>query len=151
MVMTRRRRVMKFVLGLVALVLVGLLLYVYTSKENKQPQKQTVHKTVKEVTPSQEEVASVEKKVSKKTKPAVQHTVKKASLKVEKTSNSDGEIGKGLTLEGIKNANVSDEEKERMKMDIVYNESIHTEATTPSTSKEIEDMITKDLETGLNK
>ena len=85
--MTRRRRVMKFVLGLVALVLVGLSLYVYTGKDHKQPQKQTVHKTVKEVTPSQEEVASVEKKVTEKVEPVVQHTVGKESLKVQSTSS----------------------------------------------------------------
>ena len=154
--MTRRRRVMKFVLGLVALVLVGLLLYVYTGKENKQPQKQTVHKTVKEETSSQEEVTFVEKKVPEKVKPAVQHTVKKESLKVQSTSsevqntsNSDGEIGKGrqdevadfskigegLTLEGIKNSNVSDQEKELMLDDLAAYQS-YRDRNNPSISKE---------------
>ena len=121
---------MKFVLGLVALVFIGLALYVYTGKDHKQPQKQTVHKTVKEETPSQEEVTSVEKKVSEKVKPVVQHTVKKENLKVEgtssevrNTSNSDGEIGEGLTLESIENADVSDEEKERLLGELVSYES----------------------------
>jgi len=121
---------MKFVLGLVALVLVGLLLYVYTGKENKQPQKQTVHKTVKEVTPSKEEVISIEKKVSETTKPSVQHTVKKESLKIEKTSNSGGEITKDLTLEGIENADVSDEEKVQMKDDMAYQQSLEPNEAT---------------------
>ena len=142
---------MKFVLGLVALVLVGLLLYVYTGKENKQSQKQTVHKTVKEETSSHEVVTPVEKKVPEKVKPVVQPTVKKESLKVENTSNSDSNTGEDLTLESIENADVSDEEKERMKMDMVYNESINTEETSPSTSKEIEEMIAKDSEANLNK
>jgi len=110
---------MKFVLGLVALVLVGLLLYVYTGKENKQLQKQTVHKTVKEVTPAKVEVTSVEKKVSEKVKPVVQHTVKKESLKVSNTSNSDGEIGEDLTLESIENADLSDKEKDRLLGELV--------------------------------
>ena len=118
---------MKFVLGLVALVFIGLAVYVYTGKDYKQPQKQTVHKIVKEETPSQEAVTSVEKKVSEKVKPVVQHTVKKENLKVESTSlevqntsNSDGEIGEGLTLEGIESADVSDEEKERMRDDLAF-------------------------------
>ena len=78
---------MKFVLGLVALVFIGLAVYVYTGKDHKQPQEQTVHKTVKEETPSQEAVTSVEKKLSEKTKPVVQHTVEKESLKVQRTSS----------------------------------------------------------------
>ena len=53
---------MKFVLGLIALVLIGLILYVYTGKDHKQPEKQTIHKTVKEEMPSKEVVTSVEKK-----------------------------------------------------------------------------------------
>ncbi len=139
---------MKFVLGLVALVLVGLLLYVYTSKENKQPQKQTVHKTVKEVTPSHEEVTSVEKKVSEKVKPVVQHTVKKESLKVTNTSNSDDKIGEGLTLESIENADVSDEEKEIMLTDMLYYQNKHNPNNNRLTPSEIDALMTKDIEEG---
>jgi len=146
---------MKFVLGLVALVLVGLLLYVYTGKENKQPQKQTVHKTVKEVTPSHEEVALVEKKVSEKTKPVVQRTEKKGSLKVQSTSlkvqntsNSDGEIGEGLTLESIENADVSDEEREIMLTDMLYYQNKHNPNNNRLTPSEIEALMTKDIEEG---
>ena len=131
---------MKFVLGLIALVLIGLMLYVYTGKDHKQPQKQTVHKTVKEETPSKEVVTSVEKP-----KPVVQHTVKKESLKVESTSskvqntsNSDGEIGEDLTLESIKNADVSDEEKERMISLAAYRE---TSAKTEKTELSEEDFL----------
>ena len=140
---------MKFVLGLVALVLVGLLLYVYTGKENKQPQKQTVHKTVKEETPSHEVVASVEKKVSVKVKPVVQHTVKKESLKVENSSNSDGEIGEGLTLESIENADVSDEEKEVMRADMAYYHVIHSEPSKPLNHEESIKMIEDDIKNGI--
>ena len=143
--MTRRRRVMKFVLGLVALVLVGLLLYVYTSKENKQPQKQTVHKTLKEVTPLQEEVTSVEKKVSQKAKPVVQHAVRKESLKeVEKTSNSEGKIGEGLTFEGIENADVSDEEKQRMLDQLVYRQGLNAEYE-PLSKEDRREILLKNL------
>ena len=140
---------MKFVLGLVALVLVGLLLYVYTGKENKQPQKQTVHKTVKEETPSHEVVASVEKKVSVKSKPVVQHTVKKESLKVANTSNSDGEIGEDLTLESIENADVSEEEKAVMRMDIAYKHNQNSEPSKPLSYEEMRNMIEQDVKNGI--
>ena len=142
---------MKFVLGLVALVFIGLAVYVYIGKDHKQPQKQTVHKTVKEVAPSSEEVTSVEKKVSAKVKPVVQHTVKKESLKVENasvevqnTSSSDGEIGEGLTLEGIENADVSEVERERMRDNMAYQQSLEPSEPTLS-EEEILKLIDQDL------
>ena len=147
---------MKFVLGLIALVFIGLAVYVYTGKDHKQPVKQTVHKTVKEVTPSQEAVTSVEKKVSEKVKPVVQHTVKKESLKVENTSsevqnrsNSDGEIGEGLTLEGIENADVSEKEKEIMRNDMINNQRLNAEPSSSLSEEELFKIIIDDTKNGL--
>ena len=44
----------------------------------------------------------------------------------EQTQEMEEEVGKGLTLEGIENADVSDEERERMIDDMVYDKDLNT-------------------------
>ena len=139
---------MKFVLGLISLVLVALIFYVYTDKDEKQPQKQTVHKTVKEVTPSSEVETSVEKKVSVKSKPVVQHSVQKERLNVKKTSYSDDKIGEEFTLESIENTDVSEEEKIRMLDDIAYTKSLEVSDEPTLSDEEILKIIDEDLKNG---
>ena len=141
----------KFVIGSIALIFVVLAVYVYTGEKSEEVSKSVVtHEVVKDKANKQETVEVVNE-VSSQTKP----TVKKDKLLVENTSNTEEEtinsedvIGEGLTLEGIENADVSDEEKERMRDDMAYYQGINTEPTELLSDEEIQKIIVEDLKNG---
>ncbi|HIP12305.1 MAG TPA: hypothetical protein EYG73_06255 [Arcobacter sp.] len=54
---------------------------------------------------------------------------------------NESEIGKGLTLESVENADVSDEEKVRMRNDLIYYQAIHAEPSIQPTENELIKMI----------
>jgi len=118
----------KFVIGLIALIFVALTAYVYTGKKGKEVTKRVVtHKVVKEeVTESKvEKPVEVTKEVGTSVKQNVveKKLTGKSTSSKEKYVISENEIGKGLTLESIENADVSDEEKERLLSELVSYES----------------------------
>jgi len=128
----------KFLLGFVTLVVVLLATYMFTNKSNETPKKITITKVEKkDVSTEQVEVSKVKKlkapnkKVSSGGK-SPQNAVKSIS-KVNQTETTN--IGEGLTLEGIKNADVSDEEKERLLGELVSYE-IYKVRNEPSVAPE---------------
>jgi hypothetical protein len=71
-------------------------------------------------------------------------------LLVKSTSHEENEIGKDLTLESIENADVSDEEKERMIDDIAYRLSLEKLDEPSLSEEEILELIEKGLPGDLN-
>jgi len=148
----------KLILSIVALVLIGLSLYVYMDKESTPSTQPAAHKAVAVEQPSIKDeptkTASVKKveqvaqaKATQKSVPAEKPSV--ASSSSEDTAQAEAEIGKGLTLESIENADVSDEEKERMKMDIAYRKIKHAEKRSVMTREELMDLFRNDVKNGL--
>jgi hypothetical protein len=143
----------KFVIGLIALIFVALAVYVYTDKKGQEVTKSIVtHKVLKKEVTKDKVLKPV--KVTKKvvsTKPMAnkktERLVKSTSPEVQMT-NSENEIGEGLTLESIENADVSDEEKERIIDDMAYYQGLHTEPSESLSDKEIQKMIDEDLKNG---
>jgi hypothetical protein len=140
----------KFVLISVAAVLVLLGIYTYSQQTESKPTVSTSPVTEKKVT--------VEEK--KEVLPQTQHVTKQETLpKKEMTTASpkvvshestqergnEMEIGKGLTLEDIENADVSEEEKERMRDDLALYLDLHTPPSEPLSDEEILETIKEDL------
>ena len=142
----------KFVIGSIALIFVVLAVYVYTGEKSEEVSKSVVtHEVVKDKA-NKRETVEVVNEVSSQTKP----TVKKDKLLVENTYNTEEETlnsedgtGKGLTLESIENADVSDEEKERMVDYMIYQQSLNMEPSEPLSEEEILNIIEQDLKNGL--
>ena len=145
----------KLILSIVALVLIGLSLYVYMDKESTPSTKPAAHKAVAVEKPSVKDeptktasVKKVEQVAQKKVLPKskAEKTTSTVSVK-EDAGLAEVEIGKGLTLESIENADVSDEEKERMRDDLAYRESFKP-SNSNLTDKEILETIKKDIANG---
>jgi len=149
----------KFIIGLIAVVFVALVAYMFT-----QPKKAVDHKVAKKI--ETRVTTSHEVEDSKIPQPkAKEHLSAKAEKKdamdkivtahksIEESNSieSEDEIGKGLTLEDIENADVSDEEKERMRDDLAYYQDLHTEPSERLSDKEILKIIEEDLKNGFIK
>jgi len=146
----------KVILGLVAVVFFALAGYMFT-QSNKPAEHKVAKKVEIKVTTSHElEKAKVSqpkvkehlsakvenKDVSEMDKVIASHK----SVEISDSAESSDEIGKGLTLEGIENANVSDEEKERMINNFVYKQGLEIQNETILSDEEIFEMIKKDLQ-----
>ena len=152
-------KLIKFILAIIAMIFVGLAAYVYMNpKETDTSMTNVTQKTetsiVKKETPSvqQESVSAKAEVVSKKKSSAKNTTVKSPKVVSSETSNEmvdTEEIGKGLTLEGIENADVSDEEKDLMLTDMVYYQSKHMPEEPSLTEEEILQMIEQDAKNGI--
>jgi len=148
---------MKFVIGLIALIFIALAVYVFTGQSSKEVAKSTVTQKMKKtevIKTKVEKPVEVAKEVGTFSKQKVQKndemSVKSISTNERQvSSSSENEIGKGLTLEGIENADVSDEEKEQMRDDMVYYESLNAEPSKPLNEEEIFNIIDEDLKNGL--
>ena len=140
----------KFVLISVAAVLVLLGIYTYSQQAESKPSVST--------SPVAEKKVTVEEK--KEVSPQTQHVTKPKTLpKKEMAAESpkvvshestqergnEMEIGKGLTLEDIENADVSEEEKAQMRDDLAYYQSLHTPPSDPLSDEEILETIKEDL------
>ena len=143
----------KFIIGLIAVVFLALAGYMFT-QSNKTAEHKVAKKVEIKVTTSHEVK-----------KPKVSQSIVKEHLsaKVEKkdvmdkvvtshknvemsdSTKSSDEIGKDLTLEGIENANVSDEEKERMRDDLAYYNNLHMDEKPSLSDDEILEQIKQDL------
>jgi len=145
----------KFILGFIAIVLLALVAYTFTQSEKKAE-----HKVVKEVETKVENTQKVEQ--PKVTQPKVKKHISvkedaidevitsQKSVEISDSVESSDEIGKDLTLEGIENANVSDEEKARMRDDLTYYQAEHTEPSEPLGNEEVEKMMIEDLKLNQN-
>jgi len=67
------------------------------------------------------------------------------SAEISDSAESSDEIGKGLTLEGIENADVGDEEKEWMRDDLAYYNNLHMDEKSSLSDDEILEQIKQDL------
>ena len=119
----------KFVLAFIALILVILGIYTYTNQDAKKtvPTSSSVTQKVEveeKVLPQAHEV-----KVKKSsTKNLTVKSSKVISYETTQKMEDQKEIGKDFTLEGIENADVSDEEKDRMRDDLAYYQSKNRDA-----------------------
>jgi len=149
----------KVILGLVAVVFLALAGYMFT-QSNKTAEHKVAKKVETKVTTSHE----VEK--AKVSQPKVkEHLSAKVENKdvvemdkvialhkdteISDSVESSDAIGKGLTLEGIENADVSDEEKERMRDDLAYRESFNIEPLDELNNEEVEKLIQKGVQDGI--
>ena len=140
----------KFLLGFVALIVVLLATYMFTSKPTKTPKTTTVTKVEKkDVSEKEAEVSEVKEEKTHKRVISVAKSPKVVSTESANEMGNQEELGKGLTLESIENADVSDKEKEQMRHDLVYYQGIHMEPTNPLGDDEIEEMIEEDMKNGL--
>ena len=134
---------LKFVLGLISLIFVGLTIFVYTDKENKSEKASAVHKTVMTaVSPSKKEASNVEPKFLNQIKlkehieenkdSVIAHSIPKKiektlfsdELTLDKQFDSTSEEIQKLTVEDIEKyeKNILKEEKIiGMKDEISYN------------------------------
>jgi len=145
---------MKFIIGLIALIFIALVVYIFTGKNHKEVAKSAVaHKIEKmDVTKTKvEKHVEVVREVSS----SVKSVAKQDKTNVKKDSNeenfasSENEIGKGLTLEGIENADLSDEESERMRDDLANYKNAQERTSTSISLEEIVQFIKKDFEQDL--
>ena len=155
--MRKRRLMIKFIIGLVAVVLLALGAYMFTHSLERVEQK--VSQKREHALPKSHEVA--EPKVSQpKTEAHLSQKAKEkdvldevitsqSSIESSNSAKSSEEIGKGLTLEEIENADVSEEEKERMRDDMVYYQGVHMDPQPTLSEEEVQKMIEEDLEKGL--
>jgi len=150
-------KLIKFILAIIAMIFVGLAAYVYMNpKETDTSVAKVTQKTetsiVKQETPSvQKESVSAKAEVVSNKSSAKNTTAKSPKVVSHETSQEMAdteEIGKGLTLESIENANVSEEEKERMLDDMVYYQGEHTEPSAPLSDEEIQKTIEEDIKLG---
>ena len=149
-----RSEMIKFVLVFIAVILMALGIYKYSNQSSEiHTQKPTISEKKKEVKET-EKVSVVTQKVKEK-KSSVKNIMvtspKVVSQEPTQEIENEEEIGKGLTLESIENADVSDEEKEEMLDDMVYNQSLKAEPSEPLSEEEIFNIIDQDLKNGLIK
>lgn len=141
-----RIEMIKFVLAFIALILVILGIYTYTNQDAKKtvPTSSSVTQKVE----VEEKVLPQAHEVKAKKSSVKNITVKSPKVVSSETSNEmadEEEIGKDLTLEGIENADVSDEEKEGMRDDLAYYQSLHMKPKPALNEKEILKLIEEDI------
>ena len=143
---------MKFVLGIIAVVLISLTTYVYIDSNGKQHKPKEVTKVIQ---PKEQVSKAVPAKVtSKKVIPSkadtsVKEVVSTVQSKVTSEVEIESEIGKDLTIEGIENADVSDEQKEILYADIAYRQSITEEEVEAMSEEEAFSLIERDVKNGI--
>ena len=136
----------KFLLGLIAIILAGLGVYTYINQTSKVTKKT--------------DVELIEKEISKKvnihnSKELFPSKVKKQDKASHKTNldtvmnKKKSVIGKGLTREDIENSDASEAEKKRMQDDMVYFQSLHMKVEPSLSDEEIQKLIESDLQNGL--
>jgi len=145
----------KVILGLIAVVFLALAGYMFTQSSKTAEHKVTKNTEAKVMTSHEVEKPKVsEPKIKEHLSAKVENKdvsemdkviASYKSIEISDSAESSDEIGKGLTLEGIENANVSDEEKERMRDDMAYYQSQYTDPSESLSDEEILELIKKDL------
>jgi len=147
---------MKFVIGLIALIFIALAAYVFTGQSSKKVAKSTVTQKMEKTEVAKTKVekpVKVAKEVGISRKQKIRKndemSVKSTSLNEGKSVLPENEIGKGLTLEGIESADVSDEDKEIMIGDMLYQHSLNQINETSLNEEEIQKIIIEDTQNGI--
>ena len=146
----------KTIIGLIATIFIVLTIYMYINPEKREYYNtQIVQKTVLNSQQKNKQIATQHKRekhiVGNVEENDIMNEVVASHKNIEIVDNveSGNEIGKGLTLEDIENVDVSDEEKERMKMDFLYHQSSQMKDEPSLNGEEIQNMIENDLKNGL--
>ena len=124
----------KFLLGIVATIVVLLVAYMFTNKPSQTPKKKAISKVQKQDIAKVHEVKTSKKVIlaAKSQKVASQDATQKMEKEIGEgfmsQSNQNevadfSQIGKGLTLEGIQNSDVSEDEKDHMLTDLAAYQS----------------------------
>lgn len=139
---------MKFVLGLVAIIIISLAVYVTMGSNGTQQVQKEVAKAVQ----PKEEVSQVVPAKVKAKKSSVKNITVKSPKVVSKEVNQEmenkDEIGKGITQEDIDNAK-SDEERELMEIDMLTYHSNHIISLPPPTKDEERQIIEDGVKDGI--
>jgi len=136
----------KFLLGFVALIVVLLATYMFTSKPTETPKTTTVTKVEKkDVSEKEAEVSEVKEERTPKRVISVVKSPKVVSTESANEMGNQEELGKGITQEDIDNAG-SEEEKAKLLGDYLYRQSIDS----PEPAAEIDedkllDILKKDI------
>jgi len=139
---------MKFVLILIAAILMFLGIYTYSNQttEKSAPIPKTFEKKVEAQETEKISVVTQEVKEKKSSiKNIVVKSPKVVSQEVSREMEDGKTIGEDLTLESIENADVSDEEKEGMRDDMAYYQSLHTKPKPALNEEEILKLIEEDI------
>ena len=125
----------KFIIGMISITLVSLISYMLINENEVSPSQNVV----KQKTPnSMKEDSLLHGQERKLTSP-------KKREKLQNTLKSKNELGKNLTLEGIENSDVSDDTKERLRMDMLYYETTLQKVQLHLSEEEIQRMIINDF------
>ena len=140
----------KFVLVFIAVILMILGIYNYSNQSTEiHTQKPTISEKKKEVKETEKvSVVAQEVNVKKSSEKNIMVTSPKVVSELPINVNDEEEIGKDLTLESIENTDVSDEEKEHMLDDMVYNQSINSPSSDPIGDEENLNILYEDLSSG---
>ena len=145
---------MKIILVSIAVILVALGIYTYSNQEGEKsisvssiPEKKEEVKKTKKVSVVAQEVK--EKKSS--TKNITVKSPKVISQEVTQEVENEEEIGEGITLESIENADVSDDEKKMMRDDMAYYQGLDMNPQPVLSDEEILKIIDEDLKNGFIK
>ena len=140
----------KFLLGFVALIVVLLATYMFTSKPTETPKTTTVTKVEKkDVSEKEAEVSEVKEERTPKRVISVAKSPKVVSTEsANYEMENEEEVGANITQEDIDNAN--GEEKERLIGDKNYYLSTHQESSVSLSDEELFDMLAQDLKKDSN-
>ena len=147
---------MKFLLGFIAIIFIGLGIYTYMGKSVEKgrslekPSNPIVIKTAKE-----DKEIFVKKEVRSLSEVTTKNVLEDELVEYLSESTAlltnENEIvpGEDLSLEGIKNSDVNDDEKERMIDELANYKSLQTKSEPVISIEEVVQIIEKDFEQGL--
>ena len=136
----------KFILGFIAIIFVGLGIYVYTGKKSEEIAKSTVANNVLKEEVTEKKVIKpikVAKEVSVQSKKIVRQEKKSLLTKQEEVIATDD-----YTSEDIENADLSPLEKDIIIMDAVHAQASKVENIS-LTKEDMDKIIEDDIESGI--
>lgn len=142
----------KFALVSIIVILMILGIYTYSNRASEKSSPTPPVSVKKKESTKTKKVSVVAQEVKKKKSSVKNITVKSPKVVLQEPTQDleiEEEIGKSLTLESIENSNVSDEEKEIMRSDMAYYQSLNAEPSEPLTHEEIVKMVEDDIKNGL--
>ena len=143
---------MKFILTTITIIVILLVAYVYYDQSRNPPATDTSllkKKAISNAKESMDDTKMITKVKTREKKIIIKNNAKNA-IEVYKSSHINEIIpGENITLEDIENSDATTEEKQRMRYDMLYFESLHMEAEPTLNDEEILNLIEKDLEEGL--
>ena len=136
----------KFVLISVTAVLMILGIYTYSNQTSEKSSPIPSISSKKKEIKTTEKISVVAQEVNEKKSSGKNIVMNPPSIISQETIQEvETETGKGLTLESIENTNVSDEEKEQMRDDMIYYQGVNAEPSEPLSEEEVLKMIEEDF------